>query len=131
MAKELPNLGPVEWEVLRILWEAGEASAREVTETMRQQRPVAQTTVATLLTRLRDKGLVDCRKASRGNKFVYLPTMQPEEVRPPMFVRLAKQLFGDDLLSAFSALVDEHDLSPDQLRQLRAMVNRAAKDAEK
>lgn len=131
MAKSLPNLGPAEWEILRILWEEEEASAKQVAEILRRRRPVAQTTVTTLLTRLRDKGVVHCRKASKGKAFVYSPALKPDDVRPPLFLRLAKQLFGDDLVSAFAALVEEQDLSPAELRQLRAVVNKAAKDADK
>ncbi len=131
MAKKIPNLGPAEWDVLRVLWEHGEASAREVAEALRKQRPLAQTTVTTLLTRLRTKGLIRHRKSGRGKSFLYEATLEPVVVKTSVLKRFVKQIYGDDVISAVSTLVDDQDLSPEQLRQLRAIVERTAKDKSK
>ena len=127
MAKKIPNLGPAEWDVLRVLWEQGEASAREVAEALQRQRPLAQTTVATLLTRLREKGLVRHRKSGRGKAFVYQSVLDPAKVRTPALKRFVKQVFSDDVIGAISTLVEAHDLSPAEVRQLRAIVDKSAK----
>lgn len=62
--------GELEASVLAALWAAGKPqSAAEVRAVMPQ--PLARTTVATLLSRLHDKGVVDRKPATRG--FVYYP----------------------------------------------------------
>ena len=65
-----PNLGPLESDVLQVLWSKGESSVRDVLEQL--DRPLAYTTVMTTLDRLFKKGLLDRYKAERS--FRYVPT---------------------------------------------------------
>jgi predicted transcriptional regulator len=67
---ERRSAGELEASVLAALWAAGRPqSAAQVREAMPQ--PLARTTVATLLARLHQKGLIDRRPGGRG--FVYFP----------------------------------------------------------
>jgi predicted transcriptional regulator len=64
-------LGPLEVEVLEILWERGESNVRHVVD--RLARPLAYTTVMTTLDRLFKKGLLIRRKFDRA--FLYSPRL--------------------------------------------------------
>ncbi len=69
-------LGSLESEVLRSLKELGEAPARDVRRQLeRQGIPLAYTTVATILSRLHQKGAVRRRREScrGGERYVYRP----------------------------------------------------------
>lgn len=51
-------LGPLEAEIMEVVWDSGEVTVRDVHKTLGDARPLAYTTVMTTLGRLADKGLV-------------------------------------------------------------------------
>ena len=68
-------LGPLEAEVMEILWAHGECSVREVVRKL--DRDIAYTTVMTTLDRLYKKGLLSRRKFERA--FIYAPRLSRQE----------------------------------------------------
>jgi BlaI family transcriptional regulator, penicillinase repressor len=82
----------LELEVLKILWsDDGELSVAEVQEVMKPYRPLAYTTVLTLLERLYRKGHVSRRKQGRG--FSYRPVLARDAALDLALDRLAKDFF--------------------------------------
>lgn len=61
------DLGPLEIEVMNILWTRGESNVRDVGDQL--ARPLAYTTVMTTLDRLFKKGFLERRKSERA--FLY------------------------------------------------------------
>ncbi len=51
-------LGPLESEIMDVVWDAGEVTVRDVHRSLNESRPIAYTTVMTTLGRLTDKGLL-------------------------------------------------------------------------
>ncbi len=68
----------LEYAVLRQLWELGAASVRELHDTLGRDEGLVYTTIAKVVDRLRDKGLIQRRR--RGPAFVYRARAAPEEV---------------------------------------------------
>jgi predicted transcriptional regulator len=68
-------LGPLEADVMDVLWNDGEGNVRDVIQ--RLGRPLAYTTVMTTLDRLYKKGLLDRRKSERA--FIYATFLTREE----------------------------------------------------
>jgi predicted transcriptional regulator len=68
-------LGPLELELMQILWSCGESNVRDVA--CRLDRPLAYTTVMTTLDRLYKKGFLERRMPHRA--FVYSPKFSQEE----------------------------------------------------
>jgi len=124
MTRELPNLGPAELDVLRAIWERGPSTTRQIREWLASHRPLAHASVATILKRLHQKGLVKFRKAEHGKAFVYETQHPPQHVRSSAVKRFVQRTFAGDTLSMFSALVESEPLSADQIRELRRMLNR-------
>ena len=56
-------LSDLQLDLMRVLWQRGEASTAEVAESLAGSRSLAHTTVATLLTRLEKRGLLAMRRA--------------------------------------------------------------------
>jgi BlaI family transcriptional regulator, penicillinase repressor len=84
----------LELEVLKVLWaDDGELSVAEVQEAMKLYRPLAYTTVLTLLERLYRKGQVSRRKQGRG--FSYRPVLARDAALDLALDRLAKDFFGN------------------------------------
>ena len=64
-------LGDLQHAIMAILWARGEATAAEVYEALREDRGLAPTTIATMLRKMEDKGVVVHR--AQGRQFVYRP----------------------------------------------------------
>lgn len=71
------RLGPLESEVMKVLWSSGECGVREVM--LQLPRSSAYTTVMTTLVRLFEKKLVERREVER--RFLYLPRITAEEFK--------------------------------------------------
>jgi predicted transcriptional regulator len=117
-------LGPLEITVMRILWEYGEGSVRDVIQ--RLDRQLAYTTVMTTLDRLFKKGLLDRRKSERA--FLYSPRFsQPNWERRVVGDLVTGILEGSEssselLLSCLVEAVGRHDeaLLDDLEKKIRA-----------
>jgi predicted transcriptional regulator len=75
--RELPP--PLEMKCLNALWQVGEGNVEEVRTAVAQSRPLAYTTVLTLLDRLARRGAVSRRKEGRG--FRYRPAVERDRLR--------------------------------------------------
>jgi predicted transcriptional regulator len=75
--RELPP--PLEMICLNALWEIGEGNVEDVRRVLSENRPLAYTTVLTLLDRLARRGAVTRRKEGRG--FRYQPTVERDKLR--------------------------------------------------
>jgi len=86
-----------------VLWRLGECNVRTVQETLAVARPLAYTTVMTMLERLARKQLVSRRKS--GRNFVYAPQIDRETVRRSAVQQLLDALFesSPEHLRAFLA----------------------------
>jgi predicted transcriptional regulator len=117
-------LGPLEAEVMGIIWMRGTALVSEVEEILNRRRtaPLAYKTVLTICTRLSEKGVLDHEK--EGRAFRYYPTMTQPEFVAAQASKASKALlrrFGDVALSSF---VDEVAADPEQLALLRSLLRK-------
>jgi len=88
-AREMPP--PLELQCLKALWVLGEGNVGGVQQALLQQKPLAYTTVMTLLERLLRKGAVTRRK--NGRHFVYAPAVTKETLRRIAVKQLAEAFF--------------------------------------
>jgi predicted transcriptional regulator len=84
--REIPP--PLELLCLNALWSLGQGSVKHVRELVAPNRPLAYSTVMTMLDRLARRGIVTRRKAGRA--FVYAPAVSRDAMR-----RLALKEFLD------------------------------------
>jgi BlaI family penicillinase repressor len=110
-------LGRLSLEIVRVLWQAGEASAAQVGEALPKSFRRAPTTIATMLQKLEKKGVVTHRR--EGRQFVYRPLVSEEEIRAGMIADLTEQMFGGDTAQLVKHLVEEADLDESALDALR------------
>ena len=117
--------------ILRVLWERGEATGAEVQEGLAPSRPLAQSTVATLLSRMERKGLLTHR--ADGRQFVYRAVVSEEEVRSSVveeFSGLAGDLFRGDVAALVSQLLTAQDVAPGDLARVRELIEARERELE-
>lgn len=98
-ARDVPP--PLELECLNALWALGEGNVQAVRDQLALRRPLAYTTVMTMLDRLARKQVVTRRKL--GRSFVYTPALTRDEVRLRAVRELVESLFDgyEDHLRSF------------------------------
>jgi BlaI family penicillinase repressor len=124
MAAKKPDvaLSDLQLDVMRVLWERGEASTADVAAALALSRGLAHTTVATLLTRLEKRGVVALRRD--GRQLVYRALVDEPDVRRSMVAGLVASLFGGDANALVAHLVDESGIAPGDLAKARKRLAR-------
>jgi BlaI family transcriptional regulator, penicillinase repressor len=120
---EQHTLTGLQLAMLRILWDRGEATVAEMWEAMHDERGLAPTTLATMLTRLERKGVVTHRTQAR--QFVYRALVSEQEVKHSMVSELTGRLFEGDVSALVSHLLTAQDVSPGDRERIRAMLHAA------
>jgi BlaI family transcriptional regulator, penicillinase repressor len=106
--------------VLRLLWERGEASVAEIWEALYPERKLAQTTVATIVSRLQRRGILTRR--TRDRQFVYKTLLTEADVQHSMVSELTERLFAGDVTALMSHLLSARDMSPGDVARVRQMI---------
>lgn len=114
-----------ELEILRVLWQRGPSSLGDVCDALRDQRPVATTTVATMLRVMLDKRLVRRRRAARG--YQWSAAVTHDAAARSMVGKLVDGIFDGSAQRLVAHLVEGGRLSAGELADLRRLLNSHAK----
>ena len=114
------TLTELQLSVMRVLWARCEASVLDVQEALRPERPLAQTTVATLLSRLEKRGVVAYR--TDGRQYVYRPLITEEDVRGSALAEINERLFDGDVATLVNHLLEVAEVGPDELARVRRLI---------
>src|SRR5215469_3163143 len=85
------DLPPLELDCMRALWTLGQATVHDVRARLLPERPLAYTTVMTVMDHLRGKGLVE--RERRGRPYLYRPLVTEDAVREHALNRLTRNFF--------------------------------------
>ncbi len=117
-----------ELQILKVLWERGEATVREVYEALRDELPIVQNTVQAFLRTMEEKGLVTHRTA--GRSFVYRPLQQREGTSRRLLTGLLDGVFDGALDQLVARALEVRRPSPDELRALRRLLAEAERQPQ-
>ncbi len=118
-------LGSLELEVMALLWQAGEATVRQITERINRERPVAYTTVMTVMGHLVGKGLLT--RVMEQKRYRYRVVRNREDfLREACRTKVRTLLddFGDLAIAGFLGEIDSVD--SERLDQLRRLAQEAS-----
>jgi len=122
MAK-VKSLGDLQLAIMQVLWTAGEATVSEVHRALFAARGLAPTTIATMLRKMEQKGLV--RHRPEGRQFVYRADLERSDVHRSMVSELVERLFAGDPRALLSHLVAEGEVDLAELDSLRRSLDTA------
>jgi BlaI family penicillinase repressor len=108
------TLGERELEVMTWLWANGSGTVSEVKDGIDAR--LAYTTVLTILRNLEAKGFL--RRAEEGRAHRYFPRVQQKAARKRALRRLLDTLFLGSPEALLTQLVDDHGMSPEELRRI-------------
>jgi predicted transcriptional regulator len=116
-ARQLTNL---QMDVMQVLWQQGEATVTQVHNALQEERQLAMTTVATLLSRLEKYGLLTHR--TEGRQYVYRSLVPQSEVRRSRLTELIDQFFQGNPADLVYHLINETDVDDDDIARLQALI---------
>ena len=114
-----PHPTPGELEILRILWERGPSTVREVLELVPQER--AYTSVMSLLGVMTEKKLVT-RKAE-GRAFRYTAKLKPDQTEGKLLGHLLDRVFSGSTTALVARLLEQSQPSSDELAEIRKLID--------
>ena len=120
------SLGTVQLRIMRVLWDEGEVTARQITEAMSESKPIAHSTVQTLLRQLEAKKAVAYEK--RDRTFVFRPLVADDDVSRSAAHDLLSRVFQGSISGLVGHLLDSEPVPPDELARLRVLVDAKSKE---
>jgi predicted transcriptional regulator len=113
-----------ELEILKVLWELGEGSVREVHERLHPLGDSHFNTIQTLLRIMEDKALVTHRAA--GRTFIYVPRYSRDKVTR----RFLHKVFDGALDQMVLSLLQAEDTSAAELKELERLIAKARREKQ-
>lgn len=123
MAKATPRLGKVQLRMMQVLWQHGEATARQITDELSRESLIAHSTVQTLLRKLEAKGAIT--HVVQDRTFVFRPLYRETEVATTATRDLLARLFDNSVSGLVAHLLQHEKVSPAEMARLRELVEAA------
>lgn len=123
MSKLVPS--ERELDLLKVMWQLGEAKVREIHEAICPDGECAFTTVQTLVRIMLKKGLV--KKRSEGRTDFYTPIYTLQNATS----RFVNKLFDGSVDKFVLSMLSNEDVSTDEMRDLEKMIAKARRAKQK
>ncbi len=127
MGKKRPELSTAQLEIMKIIWERGEATISEVWQELQSRRKIARATVQTVIARLEEKGWLKHREI--GQAFMYSAISEQAEIQRSLVDNLCDRAFDGSASGLVWTLLDSRGVSRKDLERIREMISKA--DAQK
>ena len=117
----LPNISEAEWEVIKVIWDAGKPlAAGEIVAALAGQTRWRPRTVKTLLARLVKKGAV--KSLVEEKRYVYRAAITRQQAARQEARSFLSRVFDGALVPAVATFLKETDLSPNDVEQLKQIL---------
>ena len=108
-------------ELLNIFWDNGPMFVKEILELLPEPKPHFNT-ISTMVRSLEAKGYVSHK--AYGTSYQYFATVQRSDFGRRTLKNIIKEYFGNSYKNAVSALVDDGELSTDEIKELLEQVEK-------
>ena len=109
-----------EEEIMKYLWKLEKAFMKEIVDALPEPKP-AYTTVATVLKRMTDKGIIGFNQYGKVRE--YYPLIQKPEYFSGQINSMIKDFFNNSSAQFASFFTNETNLSVKELQELRSMID--------
>jgi len=124
-----PRPTDAELAILRVLWDRGPSTVRQVHEVLARDRQAAYTTALKLLQIMIEKGLVE--RDERDRTHVYRARLGEEQTQRQLVRDLADRAFGGSAMKLVVQALASRRASAEELRDIRKAIDEARSRGEK
>jgi BlaI family transcriptional regulator, penicillinase repressor len=121
------RLTPLELEIMEALWRTGPATVQVIRQELTSKRPLAYTTVQTMLNILHRKRKV--KRKLKGKAYEYAPVVSRQAAVHQSVRDLVNRLFDGSAETLVMSLVESKQLTTKELGRLSRLLEQARKDA--
>ncbi|HPS55543.1 MAG TPA: BlaI/MecI/CopY family transcriptional regulator [Sedimentisphaerales bacterium] len=111
-----------EWVIMKVVWENEPCAAGTVQEALAKSRDWAYSTVKTTMDRMASKGLLEIKKIR--NLQLFSSVISEVDAKHGEFRKMLKRAFDGALTPMMQFLVEQEEISKDELDQLRKLVEK-------
>lgn len=122
----LDDLGQLQRAVMEIIWRQGEATVHQVRDRLDGEKQLAYTTILTTLQKLEKAGWLTHR--AEGKSYVYLPRRSRDQAGAGSVRQFLKRVFDGNAVAMFQHLIREGDLSEEDLKEVRKLIDEKRKE---
>ena len=122
-----PHPTELELEILKALWRLGPSTVRQVREALAPVRPLAHTSVITIMNIMTEKGYL--ARDADSHAHVYRARVAEKSVRKRMLGDLVRRAFDGSAVAVVLNLLETSDLKDEDLAELRRRLEQKRKDA--
>lgn len=115
-----------ELSILKVLWQRGPSTVRDVQEALSLTRRTGYTTALKLLQIMADKGLVSRDESNRAH--VYHPSSTEAETQKQLVGDLLDRAFGGSAMKLVLHSLTSQQASPEDIQQIREMLTKLEHD---
>jgi BlaI family penicillinase repressor len=115
------RLGRVQLRIMQVLWQRRRVTAKEITDALNADVPIAHSTVQTLLRGLEVKQAVG--HDIDGRTFVFFPLVREGQVARSVTRELVDRVFAGSVSDMVAYLLKNEKVSPEELKEIRRLVN--------
>jgi BlaI family transcriptional regulator, penicillinase repressor len=123
MARVRPRPTDAELEILRVLWELGPATVRQVHEALADTRDTGYTTTLKLMQIMADKGLVTRDESARTH--IYAAAVTQVHTQRQLVKDLVDRAFGGSAKALVLRALSDDGTTADELREIRKLIDEA------
>ncbi|MBK8089230.1 MAG: BlaI/MecI/CopY family transcriptional regulator [Chitinophagaceae bacterium] len=110
-----------ELEILRVLWERGEATVRDVHEELSKTKDAGYTTTLKLMQIMHEKGLVKRDESSKTHK--YTPLISREKTQRQFMGKMIDTLFQGSSTQLVMQALGNHKTSKEELDEIQKLID--------
>ena len=114
-----------ELEILKVLWEKGTASVREVHEELAKSKDVGYTTTLKLMQIMFEKGLV--KRDATFKTHIYEPQVSRDKTQKHLLNKMIDTLFGGSPTQLVLQALGNHKASDEELEEIQQLLNNLKK----
>lgn len=118
----IPQISEAELEVMKILWELGEATSSQIVDRLVRTTDWKPKTIQTLITRLAAKGAISNKKINQ-KAFAYSPEVEEEEYKSYVSKSFLQKIYNGSLNLMLASFIKGKKLSREEIEGLKKLLD--------
>jgi predicted transcriptional regulator len=114
-----------ELEILQVLWQKGEASVREVNDTLNDKREIGYTTTLKMMQLMYEKKMLSRDESQRTH--TYKALLSETETQKSLTDKLLDNVFGGSALKLVMQALGNHHASKEELNEIKNLIQKIEK----
>ena len=114
------RLGKLELQVMKLIWDKGRATVRDIWEELYTEKRLAYTTVATVMRKLESKGFL--KHDERERTYIYTPLIDQDKVSQGLLREMIDGLFDGSAAKLVTTLIQSEHFTEKDLSEIQRII---------